>query len=123
MTTMFIGNRGAMWAGLPVHNVSRCGRSSGVRGPRCTEPTPAARATSSNNNTKTAAELNGLEAGLGWLFDSRDAWMQYGRQSGGTLVWVPARGVNRRPAAGTISADAQTGLDALRHQRKPPWPL
>lgn len=111
MTTMFIGNRGAMWAGLPVHNVSRV---EVIRGPGSALYGADAYAGVINIITKTAAELNGLEAGLRLgSFDSRDAWMQYGRQSGGTSWSGYLRVASTEGQRRTISADAQTGLDAL----------
>lgn len=111
MTTMFIGNRGAMWAGMPVHNVSRV---EVIRGPGSALYGADAYAGVINIITKSPSELNGLEAGMRLgSFSSRDAWLQYGKQVGASSWAGYLRVASTDGQRRTISADAQSGLDAL----------
>jgi iron complex outermembrane receptor protein len=111
LTTLFVGNRGNLWAGLPVENISRV---EVIRGPGSALYGADAYSGVINIVTRSAEELAGLEVGarLG-SFASRDAWLQAG---GG---WGPVQlagylrlGRTEGPRL-PVRADAQTALDGL----------
>ena len=111
MTTMFIGNRGTIWAGLPVANIERV---EVIRGPGSALYGADAYAGVINIVTKGPADLQGLELGLrAGSFASRDGWAQYGGSLGPLAVAAYLRAGRTDGFKETVQADAQSGLDAL----------
>lgn len=111
MTTMFIGNRGTLWAGLPVANIARI---EVIRGPGSALHGADAYAGVINIVTKGPADLQGLELGLrAGSFASRDGWVQYGGAMGPLMVAAYLRAGRTDGFKETVQADAQSGLDAL----------
>lgn len=110
MTTMFVGNRGTAWAGLPVANIARV---EVIRGPGSALYGADAYAGVINIVTKSASEVDGLELGLrAGSFASRDAWAQYGGEVGPVKVAGYLRVGRTDGFKQTLQADAQTELDA-----------
>ncbi|MDQ1814182.1 TonB-dependent receptor [Massilia sp. CCM 9210] len=111
ITSVFAGNRGQAWGGMPLENVARI---EVIRGPGSALYGADAFSGVINVVTKTAADLRGVESGvrLG-SFNSRDAWVQSGH------AWGPLRAALYLRAGGTdgakrvVEQDVQSGLDAL----------
>lgn len=111
LTTLFVGNRGNLWAGLPLENVSRV---EVIRGPGSALYGADAYSGVINIVTKSAEEVAGVEIGarLG-SFASRDAWLQLGG------AWGPVQLAGYLRLGRTdgprlpVGADAQTALDGL----------
>lgn len=90
VTTAFLGNRGAGWGGMPLENVARI---EVIRGPGSALYGAEAFSGVINVVTKTANEIKGTELGVrAGSFESRDAWMQYGRQHGEVATSFYLRG-------------------------------
>ncbi|XVJ69832.1 MAG: TonB-dependent receptor [Rhizobacter sp.] len=111
MTTLFVGNRGNVWGGLPLENIARV---EIVRGPGSALYGADAFAGIINIITKSAKDVRGTEFGARTgTFNSRDAWVQHGGSFGpldvaGYLRFGQSDGQQR-----TVTTDAQTGLDQL----------
>ena len=111
MTTMFIGNRGTLWAGLPVANIARI---EVIRGPGSALYGADAYAGVINIVSKGPSDLQGLELGLrAGSFSSRDGWVQYGGAVGELKLAGYLRAGHTDGFKETVQADAQSGLDAL----------
>ncbi|RZI81593.1 MAG: TonB-dependent receptor [Rubrivivax sp.] len=111
LTTVFTGNRGAGWGGMPVENIARV---EVIRGPGSALYGAEAFAGVINIITKTAAEVNGTEVGLrGGSFKSGDAWMLHGGKWGPVDVAGYLRVGTTEGARSIVSADAQTGWDQV----------
>ncbi|RZL36656.1 MAG: TonB-dependent receptor [Rubrivivax sp.] len=111
MTTMFIGNRSTLWAGLPVANIARV---EVIRGPGSALYGADAYAGVINIVTKGPADVQGLEVGLrAGSFATRDGWAQYGGSVGPMAVAAYLHAGRTDGFKETVRADAQTGLDAL----------
>lgn len=111
VTTVFTGNRGAGWGGMPLEHVARI---EVIRGPGSAVYGADAISGVINIITKTAADIQGTQAGVRvGSFDSQDAWLQHGGQWAGLDVAGYLR-IGRTDGHGrTVSADAQTGFDGL----------
>lgn len=111
LTTMFLGNRGALWASLPVANIARI---EVIRGPGSALYGADAYAGVINIVTKGPADTPGMELGLrAGSFNSRDGWAQYGGSLGPVAVAAYLHAGRTDGIDRTVQADAQTGLDAL----------
>lgn len=111
MTTLFVGNRGLGWAGLPLENVARI---EVIRGPGSALYGADAYAGVVNIITKSAADTPGTEFGLrAGSFDARDGWIQHGSKLGPLDVAAYLRVGQSDGHEQTVSADAQSGLDQL----------
>lgn len=111
MTTMFVGNRGTAWGGLPVANIARV---EVIRGPGSALYGADAYAGVINIVTKSAADVDGLALGLhAGSFATRDAWLQYGGKLGPVSLSAYLRSGHTDGFKRTVQADAQTDLDAL----------
>ena len=111
MTTLFVGSRGHLWAGLPVEHIARI---EVIRGPGSALYGADAYAGVINIITKTAADTPGTEAGLRrGSFDSTDAWIQHGSKVGSVDVAAYLRAGHTDGFKSTVTADAQTNLDTL----------
>jgi len=108
LTTVFTGNRGAGWAGMPVENISRV---EVIRGPGSALYGADAFSGVINIITKTADEVNGTEVGLrGGSFKTGDTWVLHGGQWGAFDVAGYFRAGATEGQRRTIAADGQTGL-------------
>lgn len=108
LTTVFIGNRGAGWAGMPVENIARV---EVIRGPGSALYGADAFSGVINIITKRAEDVNGTEAGVrAGSFKTGDAWVLHGGQWGAFNVAGYLRAGATQGQRRTIEADAQTGL-------------
>jgi len=111
ITNVETGNRGGIWAGMPVEMIARI---EVIRGPGSALYGADALAGVINIITKGAADIDGLEVGVGGgSFDTRRGWLLYGGQLNG---WDVGFGVEVFDTIGqrrTVSADAQTLRDVL----------
>lgn len=110
-TTVYTGNRGAGWGGLPVENIARV---EVIRGPGSALYGADAFSGVINVITKTAGEIDGTEVGVrAGSFNTRDGWMLHGGKWGAVDVAGYLRVGSTDGARSTIRADAQTAFDAL----------
>jgi iron complex outermembrane receptor protein len=80
MTTMFIGNRGLFWYGMPLENVERI---EVIRGPGSALYGADAFSGVINIITKTSADIQGTEVGArAGAFNTQDMWAQHGGKLG-----------------------------------------
>ena len=111
MTTLFTGNKGNVWGGLPLENIERI---EVIRGPGSALYGADAYSGVINIITKTAADTPGTEFGMrGGSFNSRDAWVQHGGMWGGVDVAAYLSVGSTDGSRQTITSDAQTRNDNL----------
>lgn len=111
MTTMYNGDRGSAWVGLPLENIARI---EIIRGPGSALYGADAYAGVINIITKTAADTPGTEAGVrGGSFNTWDTWVQHGGKWGAADVAAYLRIGSTDGIKEIISADAQTLNDRL----------
>lgn len=110
MTSAFIGDRGSVWGGFPVENIARI---EIIRGPGSALYGADAFSGVINIVTKTAANIDGSQAGvrLG-SFATRDAWLLHGGELGGMQLAAHLRIGRTDGAKEIVSRDAQSNLDA-----------
>ncbi len=122
MTSVFAGDRGSIWGGLPIDNVARI---EVIRGPGSALYGADAFSGVINIITKTAADVDGTQVGarLG-SFRTRDSWLLHGGKWGPIDVAGYLRIGHTVGAKETIVADAQTPLDRLfgTHASRAPGP-
>ena len=112
MTTVFTGNRGAIWGAMPVENIARI---EVIRGPGSALYGADAFSGVINVITKTADDIQGTEVGArGGSFKTGDAWMLHGGKWGALDVSGYLRVGHTDGQRRTIQADGQTALDALQ---------
>lgn len=110
-TTVYTGNRGGGWGGLPVENIARV---EVIRGPGSALYGADAFSGVINVITKTAAEIDGTQVGVrAGSFNTKDGWMLHGGKWGGVDVAAYLRVGSTDGSRRTVRADAQTALDAL----------
>lgn len=111
MTTLFVGNRGNGWGGLPLENIARI---EIIRGPGSALYGADAYSGVINVITKTAADIAGTQVGtrIG-SFNTRDAWTQHGGKLGPVDVAAYLRVGATDGFKRVVTADAQTRNDAL----------
>ncbi|HEX8987593.1 MAG TPA: TonB-dependent receptor [Rhodocyclaceae bacterium] len=123
MTTMFQGNKGGVWGGLPLENVARI---EVIRGPGSALYGADAYAGVINIITKTAADTPGTEFGLrAGSFNTQDAWVQHGGKVGDVDVAAYLRFGSTDGFKKNINADAQTARDIAKvtHVSEAPGPM
>jgi len=104
MTTVFVGNKGNLWAGYPVEHIARI---EIIRGPGSALYGADAYAGVINIVTKSADDARGTRVGLrGGSFDSRDAWVLHGGKLGGLDVSAYLRVGSTEGARSIIERDA-----------------
>lgn len=109
MTTMFIGNRGLLWYGMPLENVERI---EVIRGPGSALYGADAFAGVINIITKTATDIQGTEVGVrAGTFKTRDGWAQHGGKLGPVDVAAYLRVGRTDGFRGQVDADKQTYAD------------
>lgn len=108
VTTSFAGNRGDVWGGLPLENVSRI---EVIRGPGSALYGAEAFAGVINITTKGAMDIAGTQYGVrAGSFGSRDAWVLHGGSLGTLDVAAYFRVGTTAGAKRTVTADAATPL-------------
>jgi len=113
VTTMFLGDKGQNWGGLPLENIARI---EIIRGPGSALYGADAFAGAINIITKTAADISGTEFGVrGGTFNTWDGWVQHGGKLGAVDVAAYLRVGSTDGAHDIITADAQTKRDAVFH--------
>lgn len=111
MTTLFVGNRGNVWAGLPIEHIARI---EVIRGPGSALYGADAFSGVINIITKTADDAPGNEVGVrAGSFASRDAWWQHGGALGPVSVAAYLRFGRTDGQKEPVRADAQTFLDSI----------
>jgi outer membrane receptor protein involved in Fe transport len=111
ITHLFNGNRGQAWAGMPVQNIARV---EIIRGPGSAVYGADAVAGTINIITKTANDIDGIEAGVTYGdYNSQQGWFLGGTQMSN---WDVALAVQLQRTDGQdsiIDQDAQSGFDIL----------
>lgn len=123
VTTVFNGDKGTDWVGVPVENVARI---EVIRGPGSALYGADAYAGVINVVTKTAADTPGTEAGVrAGSFGTWSAWTQHGGKLGALDVAAYLRVGDTNGIRETIGADAQTRNDRLygTHASLAPGPV
>ncbi len=111
ITSVFAGNRGFTWGGMPVENIARV---EILRGPGSALYGADAYSGVINVITKSAADLQGLEFGVrAGSFATRDAWLQYGGRAGPVKAAFYLRAGHSDGQRRTVEQDLQSGLDPL----------
>ncbi len=111
ITNVFSGNRGQVWGGMPVQNISRI---EVIRGPGSAIYGADAFAGVINVITKTANEIDGLDTGFrAGNFETREGWLQYGGNFSGLDVAFSFQAGSTDGQKRTIDSDAQTFFDSL----------
>jgi outer membrane receptor protein involved in Fe transport len=111
MTTLFVGNRGNGWGGLPVENIARI---EVIRGPGSALYGADAYSGVINIITKTAEDTPGTEFGArAGSFQSRGAWVQHGGRLGPATAAAYLSAGHTDGHKEVVQADAQTRLDTL----------
>ena len=122
MTSIYHGDRGDVWGGMPLENVARI---EVIRGPGSALYGADAFAGVINVVTKAAAQVDGLQFGLRrGSFDTTDGWTLYGGRVAGFDVAAYLQIGHTDGHKRTIEADAQTGNDAVfgTHASRAPGP-
>lgn len=111
MTSLYSGDRGSTWRGMPLEDVERI---EVIRGPGSALYGADAYAGVINVVTKTAADMPGTQAGvrLG-SFDTRNAWLLHGGRWGEVELAAYLHAGRTDGHERTIAADAQSQLDGL----------
>lgn len=113
LTVAFVGDRGQVWAGMPVENIARI---EVIRGPGSALYGADAFSGVINIVTKSASDIDGTQFGLRYgSFDTWDAWALHGGKMGAFDVAGYLRVGHTDGFNGNIPVDAQTGLDAIFH--------
>ena len=111
ITNVFTGDRGLVWGGMPIENISRI---EVIRGPGSAVYGADAFAGTINIITKTADEIDGLETGLSaGSFDTQRAWALYGGEVNGWNVAFSMEMLDTKGHDEKISADLQTIFDGI----------
>ena len=111
ITNLYVGDRGQVWGGMPVKNISRV---EIIRGPGSALHGADAFSGTINIVTKTASEINGTETGAGaGSFDTQRAWLLHGSKKNGLDVAFSFQYHKTDGQRESIESDAQTGLDTL----------
>lgn len=111
MTSIYLGNRGDVWGGMPVENIARV---EVIRGPGSALYGADAFAGVINIVTKTATDIAGTQVGLRHgSFSTTDGWLQYGGRVGAFEV-AAHLGIGRTEGHKRIvEVDGQTVNDAI----------
>ncbi len=111
VTSAFEGNRGNVWAGMPVNAIARI---EVIRGPGSALHGADAFAGVINIVTKSRADITRPEVGLrGGSNDTWDAWFLYGGEWMGFDAAVTFEFRTTDGHGGVINADAQSAFDNL----------
>lgn len=109
MTSMYTGDKGNMWSGMPVEHIARI---EIIRGPGSALYGADAYSGVINIITKNAAEIQGTQVGArAGSFRTGDAWVQHGGALGAVDVSAYLQVGSTAGFKETIAADAQTRND------------
>jgi iron complex outermembrane receptor protein len=109
VNSVFLGNRGTMWGGLPLENVARI---EIIRGPGSALYGADAFAGVINVIMRTADDLKGGEVGVrGGSFGNRDAWVQHGNRYGPLQAAFYLRAGDSDGQRRIIESDLQSLVD------------
>ncbi|WP_420472936.1 TonB-dependent receptor plug domain-containing protein [Noviherbaspirillum sp. ST9] len=109
VTTLFIGNKGNLWGGLPLENVARI---EVIRGPGSALYGSDAFSGVVNIITKTAADTQGTSMGVrAGSFNTRDAWLLHGGSAGPVEIAAYLRAGSTDGFKRLIAADAASRND------------
>ena len=109
VTTLFVGNKGNLWGGLPLENISRI---EVIRGPGSALYGADAYSGVINIITKTADEIDSTRVGLrAGSFNTWDIWGQHGGKHGELEVAAYVRAGKTDGFKRLVEADAQTRND------------
>jgi outer membrane cobalamin receptor len=123
MSTDFNGDKGNMWASMPLTNVARI---EIIRGPGSALYGADAFAGVINIITKTAEQMPGLRVGVqAGSFRARDAWLEYGHKQGELAIAAYLEVGRTNGSNQLIEADAQSLNDSRfgTHVSKAPGPM
>jgi outer membrane receptor for ferrienterochelin and colicins len=110
-TTAYLGNRGHVWGGFPVEQISRI---EVIRGPGSALYGAEAFAGVINIITRTLADGEGTQIGFrGGSFNTSNAWVNHSTQWGPVVMSTFLRLGSTHGPSRTVTADAQTGWDQL----------
>jgi iron complex outermembrane receptor protein len=116
ITNVFQGDRSQIWGGMPLENVARV---EVIRGPGSALYGADAFSGVINVITKTAADINGTEAGVrAGSFNSRDAWIQHGSKLGSLDAAFYLRAGNTDGQKGSIPQDAIFASGPINEERR-----
>ena len=111
ITNLFRGNRGQVWAGMPVESIARI---EVIRGPGSAIYGAEAFAGVIDIVTKDAKDINGSSFGVrAGSFDSQDAWFMHGKNYAGFDVALMAEFGTTDGHHENVDSDFQTMSDAL----------
>jgi len=111
LTNLIFGNRGEVWAGMPVENISRI---EVIRGPGSAVYGADAFAGTINIITKTAGEVDGIKSGVSvGSYNTHRGWLMYGGALGGWDLALALEVMDTNGQDEKVVSDAQTSLDAL----------
>ncbi len=111
ITNALAGNRGVIWGGMPVQNISRI---EVIRGPGAAVYGADAFAGVINIITRTASEIDGLDTGFrAGNFDTQQGWLQYGGKFKGVDVAFSFQAGSTDGQKRIIESDAQTFFDSV----------
>jgi iron complex outermembrane receptor protein len=111
MTSVYLNDRGDIWAGMPLENVARI---EVIRGPGSALYGADAFAGVVNIITKSASEINGARFGVrAGSFNTQNAWIQYGGVLGPIETAAYFRVGRTDGQREIIREDAQSGFDSI----------
>ncbi len=111
MTTMYTGDKGFVWGGLPLDNVARI---EIIRGPGSALYGADAYAGVINIITKNAADTPGTQGGMrAGSFKTWDGWVQHGGKLGPVDVAAYLRVGTTDGLSETVTVDAQSRNDTV----------
>lgn len=109
VTTLFIGNKGNLWGGLPLENVARI---EIIRGPGSALYGSDAFSGVVNIITKTAADTPGTRMGVrAGSVNTRDVWLQHGGNAGPVEIAAYLRAGSTDGFKKLVTADAASRND------------
>lgn len=109
VTTLFQGNKGTIWGGLPIKNIARI---EIIRGPGSALYGADALAGVINIITKTASQINGTYVGARvGSFQSKNAWVEHGSKAGPLEIAAFLNVGRTKGHKRIIEEDAQTVRD------------
>ncbi len=110
ITNLYLGNRGQVWGGMPVNDISRI---EVIRGPGSALYGADAFAGVINIITKDSADIKGTELGARvGSYNSKDVWLLHGGSYAGIDMSYSLEYGDTDGQHQTIEADSQTNLDA-----------
>jgi outer membrane receptor for ferrienterochelin and colicins len=111
ITSVYQGDRGIVWGGMPLENVARI---EVIRGPGSALYGADAFSGVINIITKTATDIDGTKVGARvGSFNSRDAWIQHGGKLGKLDAAFYLRAGSTDGQKGIIENDAQSAWDTV----------